>query len=153
LRAKQVAIGIQTPVSSAVLRNEDPLRCPADDRSCGGIESASNDTPDKRNTLNKVHRASGASFRNQPKADSLIYTPEKLAGYPEDHLPCHLGPNIDSDVLQDIEPGRTRKTRDHQRFDLIAPDIIAPQVCYGPDHADLYVQHAGATLDGPPPVG
>jgi hypothetical protein len=54
-----------------------------------------------------------------------------------------LGPDIDPDVLQDVERGRTCETRDHQCFDLIAPDIIAPQVCYGPYHADLYVQHAG----------
>jgi hypothetical protein len=124
-------------------RNEDPLRCPADDLSCGGIESASNDTADKRNALNKVHHASGAGLRNQPKTDSLIYTPQNLAGYPKDHLSCHLGPDVDPDVFQNIERGRTRETRDHQRFDLIAPDVIAPQVCYSPNHADLDVQHTG----------
>jgi hypothetical protein len=90
-------------------KNEDVLRCPADGLSCGGIESASDNTTDKRNALNQVHRASGASFRNEPKTDSLIYTLQNLAGYPEDHLSRKLGPDIDTPArFAGIATGRVK---------------------------------------------
>lgn len=124
-------------------RNEDLLRSCADHFGCSGIESATDETADKRHHFNKVHNAPGARLRDEPETDGPIDPLQDFTRDPEDHLSCQLSPDINAKVLQNIEGGRTGETGKHQRPDLIASDIVTSQVSNGSDHADLDVQHAG----------
>ena len=124
-------------------RNEDLLRSCADHFGCSGIESATDETADKRHDFHKIYHAPGACLRNETETDGPIDPLQNFAGDPEDHLSCQSSPDINTKVLQNIEGGRTGKTSKHQRSDLIASDIVASQVSNGSDHADLDVQHAG----------
>src|ERR1700730_10670968 len=52
--------------------NEVLLCCPADDLGRSGIESATDETADKRHDFNKIHHAAGACLRNEPETDGPI---------------------------------------------------------------------------------